>query len=254
MAEPILATPHPLVQPVDRDLFSLHPEEHMTERPSHRRQGTYAEFAFRRLLPDWFVAGNMGVYWVPGEFEYPYVGPDVLVARTAPAREDAAVFLTYEDGPVTLVVEIASPSTRNMDRKKRDNDYALELAVPWYLWIDLPRQVLELHRLIDGRYELMTPDEHGRVWCTDLSVGFAWDATERLVRVLAPGGTIVLTPDEEAGLRDEETALRQAAEARAEAAEQTAAAERERAAALATELDRLRQALKEAGGADADQS
>lgn len=247
MAEPILATPQPSTQPVDRELFSLHPEEQMTERPSHRMQATYTEFALRRLLPDWFVAGNMGVYWVPGELEYPYVGPDVLVARNPPAREDAAVYLVYEDGPLTLVVEIASPGTRNMDRKKRDNDYAVELAVPWHLWIDLPRQVLELYRLLDGRYELEAPDEQGRVWCTDLGVGFAWDATEKFVRVLARDGTIMSTSDEEA-------TLRQAAEERAAAAEQTVAAERGRAAALAAELERLRRALKDAGGADTDLS
>jgi hypothetical protein len=237
MAEPILATPQPHTQSVDRERFSLHPKEQMTERPSHRMQATYTEFALRRLLPDWFVAGNMGVYWVPGELEYPYVGPDVLVARNTPKREDAAVYLVYEDGPLTLVVEIASPGTRNMDRKKRDNDYALELAVPWYLWIDLPRRVLELYRLVDGRYELMIPDQDGRVWCPDLGVGFAWDESARLVRVLAPSGRIMSTSDEEAKLR-------QAAEERAEAAEQTAATERERAEALAAELERLRRALE----------
>jgi Uma2 family endonuclease len=225
MAEPILAPPPSSVQPVDRELFSLHPEEHMTERPSHRKQGTYIEFALNRVLPDWFVAGNIGVYWVPEQFEYPYVGPDVLVARNKPAREDPAVYLTYEDGPLTLVVEIASPATRNLDRKKRDNDYAVELAVPWYLWIDLPRRVLELYHLSPGGYELMAPDEHGRLWCTDLGVGFVWDATERFVRVLAPGGTVVWTPDEEADLRE-------AAERRAEA--------------LAAELDQLRRTLKQA--------
>src|SRR5207245_1389163 len=148
MAEPMLAPAAPAPQPVDREQFSLHPEEQMTERPSHRLQGIYTEQALRRILPGWYVAGNMGVYWVPGEMEYPSVGPDVLVARNAPTREDPSVYLTYEDGPLTLVVEIASPSTRNLDRHKRDTVYAIELAVPWYLWIDLPRRVLELYRLV----------------------------------------------------------------------------------------------------------
>jgi hypothetical protein len=97
--------------------------------------------------------------------------------------------------------------------------------------------VLELYRLVDGRYELMIPDQDGRVWCPDLGVGFAWDESARLVRVLAPSGRIMSTSDEEAKLR-------QAAEERAEAAEQTAATERERAEALAAELERLRRALE----------
>jgi Uma2 family endonuclease len=259
MAEPVVASPDVLTQPADRERFSLHEEEHVTERPSHRRQGTYTEFALRRLLPGWYVAGNMGVYWVPGEFEYPSVGPDVFVARSSPRRDDASVYLTYEDGPLTLVVEIASPSTRNMDRKKRDNDYAVELAVPWYLWIDLPRRVMELYQLADGRYELVLKDEQGQAWCPELGIGFAWDPMGDLVRVLARDRTPALTPDEEAKLREaaetraESEARRAEREARrAEreaqqrtAAEQAAHAAQERAAALEAELDRLRRALED---------
>jgi hypothetical protein len=98
MAEPMLAPA--AVSPADRDLFSLHPEEHMTERPVHRLQGVHMEQGLRWSLPGWYVAGNMGVYWVLGEMEYPFVGPDVFVARNPPAREGAAVYLTYEDGPL----------------------------------------------------------------------------------------------------------------------------------------------------------
>jgi hypothetical protein len=138
----------------------------------------------------------------------------------------------------------------------------VELEVPWYLWIDLPRRVLELYRLVEGRYELVAPDEQGRVWCPELNVGFAWDASERLVRVLSRDGSIVLTADEEAELREEaeeratrEAQQRAAAEQRAEAAEQAAAAERERAASLAAELERLRRALRDSGDVgDTDQS
>jgi hypothetical protein len=276
MAEPTVATPQPPLAPVDRELFSLHLEEHVTERPSHRRQGTYTEYALRRLLPGWYVAANMGVYWVPGAFEYPWAGPDVFVARHRPVREDASVYLTYEDGPLTLVAEIASPSTRNMDLNKRDTVYALELEVPWYLWIDRPRQVLELYRLGRGRYEPVPPDEQGRVWCPDLEVGFAWQADGDLVRVLRADGTAMPTDDEETALREaaeaqaereaqraeqearraerearraeQEAAQRAAAEQRAQAAEQAAAAERERAEALAAELERLRQSLDQARG------
>lgn len=255
MADPMLAPAAPAPKPADRELFSLHPEEQMTERPSHRLQGIYTQQALHRVLPGWYVAGNMGVYWVPGEMEYPSVGPDVLVARNSPAREDPSVYLTYEDGPLTLVVEIASPRTRNLDRHKRDTDYAIELAVPWYLWIDLPRRVLELYRLVGNRYELVNPDAQGRVWCDDLDVGFAWQPDGRMVRVLTRDGTVVPTEEEEVALREaaEARAEREARRAEREAgrAEQEAAARRaaeQRAEALAAELERLRHALDEARG------
>jgi len=198
------------------------------------------------------------------------------VARGRPAREDSAVYLTYEDGPLTLVVEIASPATRSLDRHKRDTDYAVELAAPWYLWIDLPRQVLELYRLVEGRYQLVSPDEEGRVWCPDLGVGFAWQPDRRLVRVLAADRTVVLTDDEEVelrraaeeraeqevrrveqesrraerGARRAEREARRAEQEARRAAEEAAArqAAEQKAEALAAELERLRRALQELQG------
>jgi Uma2 family endonuclease len=269
MAEPVLVVESAATQPADRERFSLHPEESLTERPSHRVQGIYTEHALRRLLPGWYVAGNIGVYWVPEQFEYPYAGPDVLVARGQPSREDSAVYLTYEDGPITLVVEIASPATRSLDRHKRDTDYAVALAVPWYLWIDLPRKVLELYQLVEGRYVQVSPDAQERVWCPELSVGFAWQPDRRLVRVLAADGTVALTDDEELELRRaaEERAEQEARRAEREvrraeqeahraeqearkAAEEAAArqAAEQRAEALAAELERLRRSLREGQG------
>jgi Uma2 family endonuclease len=244
MAEPMLASA--AVSPADRELFSLHPEEQMTERPPHRLQGVYLEQAFRWVLPGWYVAGNMGVYWVPGEMEYPFVGPDVFVARNAPVREDAAVYLTYEDGPLTLVVEIASPSTRKLDLHKRNTQYAIELAVPWYLWIDRPQGVLALYRLVEGRYERVIPDAEGRVWCDELKVGFAWQPDGQMVRVLTADGTVVPTAGEIEALREaaEQRAAREAQRAAREA--QRADVAEQRAAALAAELERLQQALDEA--------
>jgi hypothetical protein len=182
------------------------------------------------------------------------------VAGRRPAREDPSVFLTHEDGPLTLVVEVASPATRKMDRRKRDEVYAIELEVPWYLWIDLPRHVLELDRLDGGRYESVVADGEGRVLCTELDVRFGWQADGRLVRVIAPDGTTVLTPDEEAVQREAEAGLRRFAEERAarearraerEAARRAAA--EQRAAELAAEVERLRQALNETPLGDSNQ-
>ena len=58
MADPILAPAPTARQPLDRELFSLHPEESMTERPSRRLQSNYIARALRRLLRGWFVAAS----------------------------------------------------------------------------------------------------------------------------------------------------------------------------------------------------
>src|SRR5215212_2288883 len=92
-----------IVAPEDRTLFDLHPEGEMTERRFHARQTEYFSDALTALFPDYFVARNMGVYWVPGQRQSPYTGPDVLVSRWGPEDEDPSVYLTYEDGPIAFV-------------------------------------------------------------------------------------------------------------------------------------------------------
>lgn len=229
----------------NRELFSLHPEVDVTERLSHDAQAGYFKFAFIQVLPGMFVARNLAVYWVPGQLKFPYAAPDVLVSRFHPPDPDPTVYLTYEDGPLSLVVEIASHKTRRREPKRPDEVYAAVLQVPVYVFVDIPRQVLDLRELREGKYERVALDAQGRVWSGVLGIGFAWQADGRLVRVLTPDGRVVPT-------EQEEVALRAAAEERAEAERERAAvereradAERERADALAAEVARLRRAMRE---------
>jgi Uma2 family endonuclease len=213
----------------DRKQFSLHPKDDMTESLYHGVQAVYFVEAFGQALPDLFAARNLAVYWVPGHRKHPYAGPDVLVSRFHPRQADPTVYLTYEDGPLTLVVEIASEKTRAKEKKKRDETYAQGLQVPEYLFVDFERHILELHELVAGMYEPVRPDSEGRLWSRELGVGFVWQEDGRLVRVLRPDGTVIPT-------RTEMEALLASVEERVEA-------ERQRAEALAAELERLRRAM-----------
>jgi Uma2 family endonuclease len=203
----------------DREQFSLHPEDEMTESISHRVQGVYLGEALDETLPGMFVAGNLAVYWVPGQREHPYAGPDVLVSRHRPPGENPTVYLTYEDGPLTFVAEVASAKTRRREKRKRDQDYAGGLQVPEYLFIDIEKRVLGLWTLVDGKYEPVEPDPAGRLWSPALGVGFAWQEDGRLVRVLRADGTVVPTRSEMAAQANE----------------------------LAAEVERLRRALRGEG-------
>jgi Uma2 family endonuclease len=140
----------PVIAPEDRSLFDLHPEDEMTERRFHARQTEYLNDALTALFPDLFVARNMGVYWVRGQRRHPYVGPDLFVSRHPPAEENPSVYLTYEDGPIAFVIEVASEKTRPNEAKKRDEIYAGALQIPEYLSIDQERDTLELWRLQGG--------------------------------------------------------------------------------------------------------
>jgi Uma2 family endonuclease len=245
--------------PEDRTLFSLHLEDDMTERRFHARQVSTFEHAFTTVHPDLFVARNMAVYWVPGQREHPYAGPDLFVSRQHPREENPSCYLTYEDGPIAFVVEVASDKTRAGEPKKRDETYAEALQIPEYLYVDWERHALELWRLTEGAYERVAPDRQGRLWSRELGVGFTWQEDGRLVRVVTPDGAMVPTPQEETALRlaaearrerDARRAEREArrakeAAARAEEEARRRADAEEQARTLAEEVERLRRALQD---------
>jgi Uma2 family endonuclease len=224
----------------DRQLFSLHEEDEVTEVTPHRRQVVYLETNLQVELPDRFVGANMGVYWVPGQHEEPWAGPDVFVAARPPIRDPLPrVWLVWEDGPLQFVAEVASEKTRRLERRKREEKYQDALAVPEYLYVDLDRHHLELWRLQAGKYRRVR-EEKGRLYSEELGVWFGWDPGAEFVRIWSVDGRMLPTEQErelllqeaeqraqeEQQLRQEEQQLRLEAEARA--------------AALAAELERLR--------------
>jgi putative restriction endonuclease len=172
--------------------------------------------------------------------------------------EDPTAWLTYEDGPLALVIEVASERTRGQERDKRDETYAGQLHVQEYVYVDLPHDVLELWSLGPDGYEPVPPDAEGRLWSREFSIGFARMPGERLVRVIDVEGEVVSTAQEEVALRREaearatreaQRAVRAAQRAEREArraqqeAQQRAAAE-QRAAELTAEVERLRRLLQ----------
>jgi Uma2 family endonuclease len=243
-----------LLAPVSDDsLYSLHPEEDVTESDAHRHQVVYLETNLRALLRDRYVGANLAVYWIPGQYEEPWVGPDVLVTQPTTRREPRRVHRVWEQDPIAFVAEVASPRTRRKEPEKRETYYRVDLAVPEYLYIDLDRRTLELWRLRDGEYHRV-PEVEGRLQSQELSVSFGWDPEQQFVRIWTAGGEMLLTMEEgmlvsEKLRRDarEAEAARRAAERRA----RTQAAERRsaeaRVAELEAELERLRRAAQSPG-------
>jgi Putative restriction endonuclease len=231
-----------ITPPIDRSLFSLHPEEEMTERQDHAEQLEYFKFALRRTLPDLYVARNMAVYWIPGQMQEPWAGPDIFVSRHHPQEEVPSCYLTYQEGPLAFVCEVASPKTRGKEADRRDKTYAQALTVPEHLFIDLRRHVLELSELVSGRYVRIAPDAAGRHWSRELGIGLVWQPDERLVRVVTATGEVVPTGQEETAQRYEAEARewqkeRQRAEAEARATREA----RQRAEAETRATDEARQ-------------
>jgi Uma2 family endonuclease len=248
--------------PAEHSRYSLHPEVDVVETPPHRRQIEYLETNLRSELPHLFVGGNIGVYWVPGAYEEPWVGPDVLVSQQTLVTPPPRIYLVWEYGPVRFVGEVASDRTRRAERRKRETYYRVDLQIPEYLYIDLDRHQLELWRLEEGEYQRV-PEVEGRLHSQELNLWFAWDAQQEFVRVWTADGRMLLTKEEDleqnrtlAAERDIVLADREAArEAEAQAlarareveAEREAAREAEaQALARAQEVEAEREAAREA--------
>jgi Uma2 family endonuclease len=234
--------------PTEHDRYSLHPEVDVVETPPHRRQIEYLETNLRSELPHLFVGGNIGVYWVPGAYQEPWVGPDVLVSQRLPATPPHRVYLVWEHGPIRFVAEVASDRTRRAERRKRETYYRVDLQIPEYLYIDLERHQLELWRLEGGEYARVS-EVDGRLESQQLGVRLGWDAQQEFVRIWTADGQMLLTKEEDLEQNRTLAAEREAAreaQARAIARAQGAEAEREAAReAEAQALARVREAEAE---------
>lgn len=75
--------------------------------------------------------------------------PDVFWVRAGSACVDRG---SHFDGPPDLVVEIASPSTSRRDRREKFTTYESS-GVGEYWLIDPDGAVIEVHTLVDGKYQ-----------------------------------------------------------------------------------------------------
>jgi Uma2 family endonuclease len=111
----------------------------MGETPAHFRNLSYVA----DILDDWFlgdrqvfVAGNMFIYYVPGD-RLKHVSPDLFVVRGVPKDKPRRKYLLWEErkGP-DLVVEVTSESTREEDVDDKKWLYRDVLRVSEYVLFD----------------------------------------------------------------------------------------------------------------------
>jgi Uma2 family endonuclease len=243
----------------ERDLYPLHEEDDVPEIPHHEQVVRYLRDAIGAHGPDWFVTGNVCIYWEPGNHEA-YAAPDVFVVRAALAQPDPRVYLLWRDPPIVFVAEVGSRSTSQDEEGVRLERYRDVLRVPEHLYLDPESKDLRLRRLGPGGYELVAVEPSGRVRSEQLQLEFEVDE-DGFLWVFTPDGERLLTYEAEAERRQEaearaieETERRRVAEARAiEAAQRQQEAEaraaeeakrREEAEARVTEEAAQRQELE----------
>jgi Uma2 family endonuclease len=172
------------------------------------------------------------------DFTPPAHGPDIAVIFNVRERRNWSTFDTAEEGTKpSLIIEITSPGTRNVDLISKVNEYA-EAGVPYYVIVDTVRRKdqepywrLLGYRLEDDSYVDFAPNEQGWLWLEPVRL---WLALE---------GNRLVCYDENGRLLEDYTTVslaRAAAEARADAAEaeaKEAKAQAEEATAHATKAE-----------------
>lgn len=135
----------------------------------------------QRLHPDgqYAIGQNSGIYW--DNLDPPLAGcrvPDWYYVPDVPPRLEGQVRRSYvlwkEKLAPLIILEFASnDGAEERDRTPRQGKfwiYERVVRAPYYGIFEVVTGLLEVYRLIDGRYRLMTPNEHGRYPIAPLGV------------------------------------------------------------------------------------
>ncbi len=213
-----------------------------------------------RGRPDFFAGGNMFVYHsveqarevaeAVAQSRTTYLrGPDFFFVEGVEDHDRKSWVSWKEEGRLPdVIVELLSPSTKNIDRTVKKDLYAGIFRTPEYFLYEPATGQFEGFRLVGDRYQRLFPDAGNRFWSEKLGLklglwqGLRTGVETTWVRLFEADGRLVPTEAEAADARAE------AERERAEAADARAEAERERAQAAEAELARLRAKLEGTSG------
>jgi len=233
----------------EHDLYPIHEEDSLPERPEHEYQVWALRAMLRTRFPQHWITGDVCMYWEQRNF-HQYRAPDVLVVEGVPEGEPPGVYLAWSDRPALLVVEVGSRSTFQEDEGPKVERYLLDLGVREYVYFHPRTKRLRMWRREGDEPVELSAGADGRFPSRELEVRLAVDE-QGILRLYEDDGRPVPTPEEEHLRAEQALELlaqeRQRAEQALQVADQEhhrAEQERERAQALELEVERLRAELR----------
>lgn len=265
------------------------PVENAFEQPQSALLTDVLLPVLKRLHPDdnYFVGADTGIYWHSAK--EPLDGcksPDWYYVPNVPRYVDGEFrrsYVLWKEGirPLIVMEYVSGNGAEERDRTPFTGKfwvYERGIAATFYAIWDTPRGQLEVYELVRGSYQLRTPDQHGRVWITDMDVSLgvwhgeyldytadwlrAWDQDGRLLLTAQERGDIARQQaqqehqraevekqraDIERGRADAAQQRAESEKRRAESETQRAEAEKQRAEAEKQRADNLAAKLREAG-------
>jgi Uma2 family endonuclease len=228
----------------DQEYYPLHEEDDVPETPPHRREVTDLDGALHAHFPDWFVSGNVCIYWEQGNTQ-DYRAPDLFVVKEPLSEPVTRVYQLWKQPSIAFALEVGSRTTFRTDVGPKVELYEQRVKAREYCHIDLDHGVKRLWRLGPGGYEEIEPEANGRLRSAEL--GLELDLEEDRLQIYTPAGERLLKYEEERRRRLEAEQEREEEARRRQEAEQAREAEarlRQEAEARAAELARQLAALQ----------
>jgi Uma2 family endonuclease len=122
---------------------------------------------------DYYVGGNMFIYYTAEQFKGLRVrGPDFFFVRGVdrePTRGKWIVMKEWGKYP-DVIMELLSPTTANVDMTTKKTLYEQTFRTREYFCYDPATRKLYGWHLVDGKYQDITPNERGWLFCNELNV------------------------------------------------------------------------------------
>jgi hypothetical protein len=96
--------------------YPLHEEDDVPEGSLHRRWSSYLGDVLAARFPQWFVTGNVCIYWEPRNFTE-YVAPDAFLAAGHVPVPPPGVYRAWLLPPIVFAAEIGSIATAERGAK-----------------------------------------------------------------------------------------------------------------------------------------
>ncbi|OBQ04152.1 Uma2 family endonuclease [Anabaena sp. AL09] len=147
-------------------------------------------------INDYFVAGNMTVYYSPRQIKIKdFRGPDFFLVLDTENRERNSWVVWEEGGKYpNLIIELLSPSTASTDKGLKKQIYQDIFRTPEYFWFNPQSLEFAGFILFGGTYQPIEPNPQGLLWSQQLNLYLG--VHDGKLRYFMPEGQLMLTPEE----------------------------------------------------------
>lgn len=140
---------------------------------------------------DFFAAGNMSIYFSEKQLSKERMrGPDFFVVLGTERRPRKSWCVWKEDGKYpNFILEVLSTRTSALDRGLKKQVYQDVFRTPDYFWFDPESKEFAGFHAVDGQYQPLPKDAHGRMHSAQL--GLLLGVHEGMVRFFTEQGEIL---------------------------------------------------------------